>query len=249
LHALTLTELSKGKVIRDDKGKKLTILDKDSMLVLIRTVLENYLTFFAIYISPDSQDKKELRHSIYKYTEEKVVYDRLVVINSDPAFMAMNGAYGPLSSEHIKRQEDMVKEQRDVFEINMKQNVFYESLTKKQMDSIYKKPRPDWIKKSYFSYTYNMLSASVHTGSQSIGSHNLDGSMDMAYRALNLSTLMNLSMIVSKCVLEYCEFTGTKQALKANNEVFDLMRQRVFAGTITCVFEEDDRLRAYLNDY
>jgi len=262
-HAISITSLSYGNEIIRENGEIKTVLDKDSLLVLMRTVLENYLTFFSIYINPTKFAEKEFRHQIYRYTEEKVKFDRLKVVNSDPDFIELYSFINKDSDVQVSLHENSIKNKRDSYESKMINNPLYKNLTKKQKELIYNKRRPDWkidgswyelankarFKKSYFGYTYNMLSSSVHTGSQSIESYNLDGTFDMAYRALNLSTLMNLTIIVSRCILEYCDFMNSKKILTDNKEMFDLIRKRVLAGMYVCVFEDDKNLRFYLDNY
>ncbi len=262
-HSISITSLSNGNEIVKENGEELLVLDKDSPLVLMRTVLENYLTFFSIYINPSNFEEREFRHQIYKFTEEKVIYDRLKVINSDPDFIHLNSSMNTVTDSQILSNENEIKNKRDYYEKVMTDNPLFKTLSTKQKNLILKKPRPDWkidgswydlaskakFKKSYFGYTYNMLSSSVHTGSQSIESHNLDGTYSLAYRALNLSTLMNLTIILSRCLLEYCDFTNTKETIIENNEIFELLKTRVLAGISVCIFEDDESLRLYLINY
>ena len=80
-HSSSLLRLFQGTELPyEHQGKNILIFDEPSMLILFRSFLENYLTFFYLYGQNTDDKIKEFRNLIWRYsgtkqrTEFKITY-------------------------------------------------------------------------------------------------------------------------------------------------------------------------------
>jgi hypothetical protein len=67
-HSVSLLKLFEGTEIPFEKdGKKIIVLDKPSIVSLLRVVTENFLTFNYLYSGNTSDDEKQFRLSVWRY--------------------------------------------------------------------------------------------------------------------------------------------------------------------------------------
>ncbi len=68
IHSVTLLDLFKGTFLPFGKDKKqLLLFDKPSILVLLRTILECYLTFYYLHIDEVTDEEKKFRLTVWRY--------------------------------------------------------------------------------------------------------------------------------------------------------------------------------------
>ena len=67
-HVSSLVNLYSGTELPFEKdGKRMVIFDEPSVFILFRTVLENYLTFYYLFIEAIPEDEKEFRMLVWRY--------------------------------------------------------------------------------------------------------------------------------------------------------------------------------------
>ena len=67
-HSVSLLKLFEGTEIPfENDGNKIMILDKPSIVTLLRVVTENYLTFYYLYADNINDDEKQFRLSVWRY--------------------------------------------------------------------------------------------------------------------------------------------------------------------------------------
>ena len=67
-HSVSLLKLFEGTEIPfENDGKKFIVLDKPSIVSLLRVVTENYLTFYYLYADSINDDEKQFRLSVWRY--------------------------------------------------------------------------------------------------------------------------------------------------------------------------------------
>ena len=71
-HVSSLVQLFKGTELPfEHEGKKTIIFDEPSMFILFRACLENYLTFFYLFIEDIDEAEKEFRMLVWRYSSLK----------------------------------------------------------------------------------------------------------------------------------------------------------------------------------
>jgi hypothetical protein len=71
-HASSLLKLLHGTELPyDQNGRKVKIFDEPSIFVLFRSMLENYLTFFYLFVDNVSEQEKYFRLLVWKYAATK----------------------------------------------------------------------------------------------------------------------------------------------------------------------------------
>jgi hypothetical protein len=71
-HTSSFLQLYNGTVLPYKNGKKpIIIFDEPTLIVIFRCILENYLTFFYLYLDKISEEEKEFRVLIWRYSGTK----------------------------------------------------------------------------------------------------------------------------------------------------------------------------------
>lgn len=65
-HCFTLLDVFKGTDLRH-KGTVYKVFDEPSVFIIFRTILENYLTFYYLFVDKISDDEKVFRINVYRY--------------------------------------------------------------------------------------------------------------------------------------------------------------------------------------
>lgn len=78
-HSVNIVRLFEGTELplQDDKGVFFKVLDKPSIIALLRVATENFLTFDYIYFNADSDEEKKFRLSVWRYCgiKQRVEFD------------------------------------------------------------------------------------------------------------------------------------------------------------------------------
>lgn len=132
-HAVTLLKLFEGTIIPyEDHGKNVIVLDKPSIITLLRVVTENYLTFNYLYGSSITNDEKQFRLSVWRYCgiKQRIEFD--------------------ITTEDAKKKQEKEVETLNELKKEVIDSPFYTVFTRKQQATIIdgKKPRlfNSWIK-------------------------------------------------------------------------------------------------------
>lgn len=66
LHSASIVKILEGIEIIDIHGKKVVLQDISSLRILIRSLIENYLTLFDLFFSSENKSEKEFRFYLYE---------------------------------------------------------------------------------------------------------------------------------------------------------------------------------------
>lgn len=261
IHCTTIHFLAKGIVV-DNNGRERVLFDKDSIFLIQRTILENYLTFNALYWAPDTEEAKQFRYNIYSLVERKAQYERNKTIFEDEDHININSLYG---GDKLVNQDfilDTLKSERDLHLAKVMEDPLYAGLVRRQKDKIegnvvdwkidgswYELAKSAKFNEASFSYNYNILSSSAHSGLASSLLNNDDNSLDREYLTMILSTLLSGAIVVCRAILEYLDIIGKKDLIKDNKEMFELIKSKATMGIKINVFKKDDDLIRYFEEY
>lgn len=258
-HSYSLLNLVNGtNIFKESKELVKTIYDKDSIFVITRAILENYITFFTIFISPKTIEDKYFKLNSFIYCENNYLFKHHLNLMNDNEFINLT------SANSQKKTNDNILKLIET-EISSSYNFILEcKLFKNLSDSEKKmiikefnwKNNKSWIdlatvasfRKSYFNYTYHVLSSSSHSGVLSTKINNLNNELDNQYRELSYNTILMTLYILMKFILEYSELNDLKEYLKSQKIFSELINNLPHAITIG-IFTNNHGLINYLKNY
>ncbi len=260
-HAATQHILAKGNKLTYN-GKEELVYDLHSIMSLQRTVFENYLTFYSIFIAQQTEEAKQFRFNVFNFIERKAQHDRNKGMAKDAEILEINRMSGANLTINIDQIVILLREQMDYFQRLVTEDRLYETLTRDQKKKI-NGSVTDWkidgswyvlaekakFNMASFSYKYNILSSSVHSGLQSTVLFNFENLLDKDYLSLILGTLLESSMIFCRALMEYYEISSDKDRIKRNEEMFKLIKAKAIMGIQIGLFRRDEDLIKYLNEY
>lgn len=124
LHTNSLLTLFSGTKMKI-KGRDLKVFDEPSTIVLFRVILENYLTFYYLFCDSITQEEKEFRMNVWKYSGLK----------------QRNGFIANTEDSQMKKANELL--QMEALKGMVSNSVFFKGFNKKQQEIILdgKKPR------------------------------------------------------------------------------------------------------------
>lgn len=68
-HLSSFTNISKGILLPiESEGRRLMVFDESSAITILRTIIENYLTFYYLYSNDCSEEEKQFRLDVWSYS-------------------------------------------------------------------------------------------------------------------------------------------------------------------------------------
>lgn len=261
IHCTTIHLLAKGILVTSN-GHERMIYDKDSIMLIQRTILENYITFNALYLLPETEEAKQFRYNIYSYVERKAQYERNRALFEDGDHNNMNNMSGADKLVDKDLILDTLEKERDLYYNKIMDDPLYSGLVRRQKDKItgnvvdwkidgswYDLAKKVKFNEVSFSYNYNILSSSAHSGLSSSLLNNDNNFQDREYLTLIYSTLVSSIIVTSRAILEYLDITGNKDLVKRNEEMFKMIKLKAIQGIQINVFAKDDSLMKYFEEY
>lgn len=242
-HLYTMLYIVNG-ILLENRTDVIYIHDKDSVLALFRTALENYWTFNSIFINPGDYSQKFLRCCIYAYVEMQHGIQKLENVSemikrankNSPVFFLYD------SDEQIDKNIDAMKKEAERLMSIIVNHESYSSLTAKQRKKVFAR-YPDWkvdgswhdlainagFNQEFMAYMYFLSSSSVHSGLSSVISHKSGHPLDNSEsKMISQSTIVYLCYMVSKSLLEYGLCSKEIHAfIKSKTEIVSLCRNYI----------------------
>lgn len=261
IHCSTIHQLANGKLVTNN-GRERVIYDKDSIFLIQRTILENYITFNALYLLPETEEAKQFRYNIYSYVERKAQYERNKALFEDDDHNNMNNLSGADQLVDKNLILDTLLKERDIYYEKITEDSLYSELSRKQIDKLtgnvvdwkidgswYDLAKKVKFNEFSFSYNYNILSSSAHSGLSSSLLNNDNNLQDKEYLTLIFSTLVSSIIVISRAILEYLDVIGKKSLLNSNEEIFNMIQTKAIQGIQINIFAKDDGLMKYFEEY
>jgi len=123
-HSISLLSLFKGVKPQHFSTNSIELIDISSIYILLRTIIENYLTFYYLYVQPESKTEIEFKFNLYKLSG-LIRRQKLI----------------PRSLGTIEKKEKESKEIEIILQ-EIKNNLYFLSLNEKRQNSIIKNPQP-----------------------------------------------------------------------------------------------------------
>lgn len=138
-HSTSLLSLFKGVKSKHFSTNSIELIDISSIYILLRTIIENYLTFYYLYVQPESKTEIEFKFNLYKLSG-LIRRQKLI----------------PRSPGTIEKKEKESKEIEVILQ-EIKNNLYFLSLNEKRQNSIIKNPQP-----RLYSWNDIMISSEIN---------------------------------------------------------------------------------------
>jgi hypothetical protein len=232
-HAAAMYSLSQGVETEPLVGKEGLLVPYASLDVLSRAILEDYLTFFYVFIDPDTEDEFEFRYCVWRLRglamREKFVID-----------------FPPEEIGGVNEQIEFLEEQieiHDKLRARIHKTNRFKQMKPRQQKKVLDEGKwlfPPWVDiaksaglgERFACAAYAFLSDQGHSGglsAQQMGALSLEERMERIQSALDF-----VKAVVARMMLSYVDkFPKAKTVLDSNPKATRLAA--VYAGALSLV--------------
>ena len=201
MHSNSFIQLFSGTTI-ETKNRKIMVFDEPTSIIMLRVIIENYLTFYYLYCDKITDEEKSFRVAVWKYS----------------GLMQRNGFRTEMAQSKLKKENELLEINRLKEMISSSQffSLFSESEKKQILKGIKPRQFKTWeslnemcgFHKGLFKNLYGFKSNYTHTEFISILQINSLG-YGFNLEAKENYNLFLLHTLISKCIVDIAELFPT----------------------------------------